>query len=66
MIFQSLFFFFFLIIQPATEEMSFDEYVHQVGCTLEITPSLSILNGAFDFDFYSPGTGPERIPFENG
>ncbi|KAJ0797723.1 hypothetical protein HanPI659440_Chr04g0177071 [Helianthus annuus] len=41
----------------------FDEYVHQVGCTLEITPSLSILNGAFDFSFYSPGTGPERIPY---
>ncbi|KAF5776200.1 hypothetical protein HanXRQr2_Chr12g0521601 [Helianthus annuus] len=51
------------IIQPATEEMSFDEYVHQVGNTVEIIPSLLILNGAFDFGFYSPGTGPERIPY---
>ncbi|KAL9991952.1 hypothetical protein Hdeb2414_s1249g00995871 [Helianthus debilis subsp. tardiflorus] len=39
------------------------EHFEPVGDTVEIIPSLLILNGAFDFGFYSPGTGPERIPY---
>ncbi|XP_022009529.1 uncharacterized protein LOC110908836 isoform X2 [Helianthus annuus] len=51
------------IIQPATEEMSFDEFMDTVLDRLEIIYATLILDGAFDFGLYSPGTGPDRIPY---
>ncbi|KAJ0614484.1 hypothetical protein HanIR_Chr02g0062961 [Helianthus annuus] len=51
------------IIQPATEEMSFDEFMDTVLDRLEIRYATLILDGAFDFGLYSPGTGPDRIPY---
>ncbi|XP_076948715.1 uncharacterized protein LOC143621074 [Bidens hawaiensis] len=50
-------------IQPATKEMSHDDFVSQVYGDLRTGNRRLIVEGVFDFGLYSSGTGPDRIPY---